>query len=167
MNTDVTVASIDIKEDFSDAVILPVPPPPPPKQLTSSSTDTDIPAVSLASVVVGLLGAFAVGTFAMRREREEELTSNAVTTSPGKNNPSVTLSSVDVSVPYDAAALLAYNEWRESFRKGSFDPIKFTKFKDNYIKVTVANVSAKKKNRDDGSPVVLKVLDDKADQASN
>ena len=57
----------------------------------------------------------------------------------------------DVSIPYDAAARLAYDEWRTQFNKGSFDDKRFEVFKANYEIITVANVSAKKKARDDGT----------------
>jgi Cathepsin propeptide inhibitor domain (I29) len=57
----------------------------------------------------------------------------------------------DVSVPYDAGARLAYDEWREQFGKGIFDEKRFKIFKTNYETITVANVSAKKKARDDGT----------------
>ena len=56
----------------------------------------------------------------------------------------------DVSVPYDSAARLAYDEWRSIFSKGDFDPSRFTIFKSNYETITVANVSAKKKAREEG-----------------
>jgi Cathepsin propeptide inhibitor domain (I29) len=57
----------------------------------------------------------------------------------------------DVSIPYDAAARLAYDQWRVDFNKGDFDPVRFKIFKDNYEIVTVANVKAKKKAREEGT----------------
>jgi hypothetical protein len=57
----------------------------------------------------------------------------------------------DVSVPYDAAARLAYDEWRSQFQKGDFEAKRFEIFKKNYETVTVANVIAKKKARDTGT----------------
>lgn len=59
----------------------------------------------------------------------------------------------DVSVPYDAAARLAYDEWRAKFGKGAFDDKRYATFKANYEMITVANVSAKKEARDKGEPV--------------
>ena len=56
---------------------------------------------------------------------------------------------VDVSVPYDSAARLAYDEWRGQYDKGDFDEQRFEIFKNNYNTVTIANVKAKKKARDD------------------
>ena len=57
---------------------------------------------------------------------------------------------VDVSVDYDAAAKLAYNKWCEKFGKEPNDS-KFVAFKTNYEALTIANVSAAKKARDDGT----------------
>jgi Cathepsin propeptide inhibitor domain (I29) len=59
----------------------------------------------------------------------------------------------DVSIPYDAAARLAYEQWRAEFGKGEwpFEAARFKTFKDNYEIVTIANVKAKKKARDEGT----------------
>lgn len=57
----------------------------------------------------------------------------------------------DVSIPYDAAARLAYEEWRAQFNKGAFDKKRYEIFKMNYETITVANVSAKKLAREQGS----------------
>lgn len=57
----------------------------------------------------------------------------------------------DVSIPYDAAARLAYDEWRAEYKKGDFDAARYETFKNNYETITVANVAAKKKARDDGT----------------
>ena len=63
----------------------------------------------------------------------------------------------DVSVPYDAAARLAYDEWRDEYLKGQFDPVRYEAFKANYEAIAVMNVSAKKKAREagDDSPSLL------------
>lgn len=57
---------------------------------------------------------------------------------------------VDVSIPYDAAARLAYDEWRDQYNKGGFDAKRYEAFQANYNAITVANVSAKKKARETG-----------------
>ena len=57
----------------------------------------------------------------------------------------------DVSVPYDAAARLAYDQWRAEYNKGDFDTARYETFKTNYETITVANVSAKKKAREEGT----------------
>lgn len=57
---------------------------------------------------------------------------------------------VDVSVDYDAAAKLAYSDWCSKYEKEPNDA-KFATFKANYEALTVANVSAAKKARDDGT----------------
>lgn len=59
----------------------------------------------------------------------------------------------DLSIPYDAPARLAYDEWRQEFNKGPFDEKRFNNFKANYESIAVANVIAKKKARDEGREV--------------
>ena len=56
----------------------------------------------------------------------------------------------DVSIPYDSAARLAYDQWCAKFGKESNDG-KFETFKANYEAISVANVSAAKKARDSGT----------------
>jgi hypothetical protein len=64
----------------------------------------------------------------------------------------------DVSIPYDAAARLAYDEWRAQYNKGAFDEKRFVNFKNNYETISVANVIAKKRARDSGGTVSLSLL---------
>jgi hypothetical protein len=66
--------------------------------------------------------------------------------------------STDVSVPTESVARLAYDEWRVQFNKGPFDAQRFANFKQNYETITVANVMAKKKARDEGTVSVLYLL---------
>ena len=54
---------------------------------------------------------------------------------------------VDLSIPYDAPARLAYKEWCEKFNQTPDDQ-RYKNFKENYETITVANVSAKKQARD-------------------
>lgn len=62
----------------------------------------------------------------------------------------------NVSIPYDAAARLAYDQWRDEYLKGEFDPVRYESFKANYEAIAVLNVSSKKKARDEGnSPSIL------------
>ena len=58
---------------------------------------------------------------------------------------------VDVSIPYDAAARLAYDEWRAKYGKGDFDDARWPVFKANYEAISVANVAAKAQAREDGA----------------
>ena len=66
-----------------------------------------------------------------------------------------TVEDVDVSIQYNAPARLAYGEWlAANGRAGEeMDDSKFKTFEQNYIAVTVANVSAKKAVRDAGESV--------------
>lgn len=57
----------------------------------------------------------------------------------------------DVSIPYDAAARLAYDEWRAKYDKGNFDNSRYPIFKANYEAITVANVVSKAQARQEGS----------------
>lgn len=57
----------------------------------------------------------------------------------------------DVSIDYDAAAKLAYDEWRNTFAKGDFSEDKFKAFKGNYEALTIANVKSAKKARETGT----------------
>lgn len=57
----------------------------------------------------------------------------------------------DLSIPYDSAARMAYDQWRRQYNKGDFDEERFASFKANYEAITIANVSAKKVSRDSGS----------------
>ena len=56
----------------------------------------------------------------------------------------------DVSIPYDAAARLAYDGWCTKFNKEPSDE-KFATFKANYETITVANVVNAKESRDNGT----------------
>lgn len=71
---------------------------------------------------------------------------------------------VDLKIPYDAAARLAYDEWRAKYNKGDFDETRYEVFKNNYEAITVANVVAKKKARDeDGDAPALMTLNEFGD----
>ncbi len=63
---------------------------------------------------------------------------------------SMVASETDLSIDYDAAARLAYNQWCEKYGKEASDA-KFATFKANYEALTVANVVAAKKSRDEGT----------------
>ena len=73
-------------------------------------------------------------------------------------------SSSDVSIPYDSAAELAYKGWIEAYDK-PYDAERYKVFRDNYKAITVMNVSAKKKAREnpDGGKVSLLSLNKFAD----
>ncbi len=65
----------------------------------------------------------------------------------------------DVSIEYDSAAKLAYSEWREKYSKGDFDAARYESFKANYEALTIANVVAAKKARDEKSETPPRRLD--------
>jgi hypothetical protein len=55
---------------------------------------------------------------------------------------------IDVSIPYDAAARLAYEEWRAEYNKGDFNEIGYEDFKKKYEAMAIATVVSKKIARD-------------------
>lgn len=69
------------------------------------------------------------------------------------SNTRLLSSSSDVSIDYDSAAKLAYDQWRATNGKGDFDQEKYDIFKANYEAITIANVKAAKKARDEGMSV--------------
>ena len=70
----------------------------------------------------------------------------------GENDPN------DTTVPYDAAARLAYTEWTRAYNK-PYDADRYETFRANYEAITVANVRAARAARDDGSDEAPKKLD--------
>lgn len=75
-----------------------------------------------------------------------------------------TESQVDLTIPYDAAARLAYDTWREKYDKGAFNEGRYEVFKSNYEAITVANVVAKKKAREEnGEAPALMTLNEFGD----
>ena len=67
----------------------------------------------------------------------------AATYKLGENDPN------DTTIPYDAAARLAYTEWTRAYNK-PYDADRYETFKANYEAITVANVKATKAARDAG-----------------
>lgn len=59
-------------------------------------------------------------------------------------------SDTDVSIPYDAAARLSYDNWCSTFNKEPSDT-KYETFKTNYETITVANVVTAKEAQDKGT----------------
>lgn len=70
----------------------------------------------------------------------------------GENDPN------DLSIPYDSAARLAYDDWCRVYNK-PFDAKRYETFKANYEAITIANVKAAKAARDAGSTDSAKKLD--------
>jgi hypothetical protein len=123
----------------------------------------ELPLIGIAG---GVFAAFVVGTFLMRGrevvEEKDAVPAPAAVTPPP--SPTVVSSESDVAVPYDAAARLAYDQWRADNQKGNFDESKFLAFKKKYIEITSANMAAKKVARDTGGSITLLTLGPDADQ---
>jgi hypothetical protein len=64
---------------------------------------------------------------------------------------------VDLSIPYDAAARLAYDAWRKEYDKGGFDEARYQNFKANYEAITVANIKSKRAAKEKGQDVPEKL----------
>jgi hypothetical protein len=97
----------------------------------------------LALVALETAGAFQSPPIVRSTSRPASVRSFAV-------DLSASTSTQDVSVPYDAAAEFAYDEWRNKYDK-PFNAARYEVFKDNYKAITVMNVSAKKKARESES----------------
>jgi len=65
---------------------------------------------------------------------------------------------LDLSIEYDAAAKLAYNEWLTQYEKGEFDEVRYQSFRSNYEALSIANVIASKKARDENNSDELQKL---------
>lgn len=128
--------------------------PPPRSSPASADLQLDLPVPAIAA---GFLAAFAAGTFAMRqRGEEDDAAPSSFGAASSKNG--------DVSIPYDAAARLAYDDWRAANNKGGFAADKYAKFKAKYEEVTCANMAAKKVARDTKSKPKLQTLSASADE---
>jgi hypothetical protein len=154
----------------AESPVAPVPssvvvPPPPSEPSVSSIPEVsldlgDVPVVALAGAA---LVAFAAGTFLMRgRSEVSEESLPSPPPAPAVSSAPLSSSS-DVSIPYDAAALLEYEKWRAKFGKGAFDADKYAKFKVRYEAVTSSNMAAKKVARDTGTLPTLQDLSADAD----
>lgn len=135
--------------------------PPRPAPASTSDVDIDLGDLPLPAIAGGFLAAFAAGTFAMRQRGDEEDDVASVSTSSSSAGSGS--AGDDVSIPYDAAARLAYDEWRATHNKGAFDAGKYAKFKAKYEEITSANMSAKKKARDTKTTPKLQAIPASAD----
>lgn len=138
-----------------------------PPTLSSSPASSDSGDFLLVAIAGGVFAAFAAGTFLMRGrgdEEESQTSAPAPVISPAPSPAASALTSSDVSIPYDAAARLAYDEWRAANDKGAFSEPKFEKFKAHYEVITSANMAAKKKARNEGTNPQLQTLSVSADE---
>lgn len=117
--------------------------PPPTSTTTAAPPDPSAPAFDLpvAALAVPLLAVFAAATFFMRERVNEETPLSPTPTPeavPGPAPaPAITSNVVDLSIPYDAAAKLAYDKSDKSMT--------YDAFKKKFEADAVADVIAKKK----------------------
>jgi hypothetical protein len=121
----------------------------------------DLPLIGIAG---GVFAAFAVGTFLMRGRAEDEDTVPSLAIVTPSSLSTIATSESDVAVPYDAAARLAYDQWRAEYQKADYDESRFLLFKKKYLEITSANMAAKKVARDTGGSITLLTLGPDADQ---
>ena len=90
-----------------------------------------------AVVLVAVVAAVSPSSSDATKKEEEE---------PAEPEPEP----IDVSIPYDAASLLAFDEWKKANEKEEeeYDEETYQKFKSIYETMTVAQVVAKKCKRD-------------------
>jgi hypothetical protein len=98
-----------------------------------------LPLVGAAVVVIGG-AAFAAVQSAGSSSSESAKTKTVA--APEK------VEKIDVSIPYDAAARLAYRELKGLSENAKYDEAEFQKFKEAYEATTVANVIVKKMERE-------------------
>ena len=118
------------------------------------------PVVASAAVDAAFdIGGAASSAVADLQKLNEQAAKNGPKIAPPKI-PKISFgwkSSVDVSIPYDAACRLAYEDWKVKYDKTTprqNDPLsaeeRYRQFRISYERVTIANVAAKKKVRDAG-----------------
>lgn len=112
---------------------------PAPAPSAAASTSIELPGdLPIPIIAGGALAAFAAATFAMRGDVDErEAAQSGGGSSTSASAPATSSGGVDLSIPYDAAAKLAYEKSDKSM---SYD-----KFQEKYEADAVADVKAKQK----------------------
>ena len=95
-------------------------------------------------------GAFNEATYKAFQTKYETLTvANVIAKKMERDMAAMEPPKVDLSIPYDSAARLAYDQWRSANgQEGGFDEANYKAFQTKYETLTVANVIAKKMKRD-------------------
>eukprot|EP00521_Asterionellopsis_glacialis_P019343 CAMPEP_0195314886 /NCGR_PEP_ID=MMETSP0708-20121125/2671_1 /TAXON_ID=33640 /ORGANISM="Asterionellopsis glacialis, Strain CCMP134" /LENGTH=159 /DNA_ID=CAMNT_0040379983 /DNA_START=1 /DNA_END=480 /DNA_ORIENTATION=+ len=101
------------------------------EQLASFDTTT------IAEAGVAVITAAGVATFMNQNGESSSSSTTSATAEPE-------VEKIDVSIPYDSAAILAYEEWRE----GEFDQEVFAAYKKIYKGMAITKVTFKKQERD-------------------
>jgi len=94
---------------------------------------------------------------------DEENTEEAKVLENGMDATATESPHVDLTIEYDSAAKLAYDQWREQYDKGDFDDERYDVFKANYETLTISNVVAAKQARESGEVCKRLDLDESAD----
>jgi len=138
----------------------------PLKNPQTSLAAVDIAGFDQGSIVASIGFIVAAGLSSMMIDYDEEPVPEpvSVATTATTATTATIPETIDVTIPYDSAAHVAYNEWRAKFNKGDFDEKKFEAFKVNYHKVTVANVINRKIARKKGTKPKVTLLKKNADR---
>lgn len=105
------------------------------------------PAIAIAALAVLVLsvGAAVIATSGSNGNDADKTSKNTKVSTP----PKVKEPKLDLSIPYDAAARLAYQAWLSRQKEGAPDNEGvFQKFKEMYEIATIAKVAAKKLEQD-------------------
>ena len=100
-------------------------------------------------VLIGtaFLGTFVAVAISATSGSQESATASSTASTPKKKTPPPA-PKVDVSVPYDAAARLAYAAWKSAREDFQDSAEAYSRFKTMYEMTTVAQVTAKQRVRD-------------------
>ena len=107
---------------------------------TVSSLDVLSSAPSEVTIAVALVLLIGAGV-AMKNGSSSD-------SGPSKKETEPEPKPIDVSIPYDAAARLAYDNWRVEQDKGDFNVETYKAFKEIYTQLAVTEVVVKKKSRE-------------------
>ena len=97
-------------------------------------------------IIGGVLVAVVLGGFAVTAA--PKLVSSSASDGNVADNPPPEPVTIDISIPYDAAAMLAYREKLGISESDAIDRNDYEKFKALYEEATVADVIVKKKQRE-------------------
>jgi hypothetical protein len=109
------------------------------------------------TTAAGILAAVAVGGIALATKgasSEDEESTATPKAAPAAKEPEPP--KPDLSIPYDSAARLAYDQWRSANGQGDFNEASYAAFRTKYEALTVANVVAKKIEREMAAMAIKK-----------
>jgi hypothetical protein len=106
------------------------------------------PDIGIAALGVLGLAVIAAAVSGGGSGSESSAGSSSSSSSPSKSSPKLQVKKTDVSIPYDAAARLAYDAWVASREEAKASEEAYASFKAMYEETVIAEVIAKQKARD-------------------